>query len=271
MVSAFLVFGGVALATRFLPRSFYAKAVVEVKPSAFRENVSSVRKIMSKATLIPVIQRLGLAKSWGAEGKLSDGDAYLKLLPKLELRKIRNTDLVEVGIWDPNPQAAADIANAIAAEFQNQEQQKNLQAQFAKLEEEVADWAKKTEQAAQEVQTIRAKAAIHDSNPEVSEGDAGQQFSPEYIAAKNRYLQIKAIFQTAAARVATEKLQSSAKISPVSIWEKAEPPANPSKPNVPAIIAIAGIVIVPLMILPGAILLIIGLVLSPPRPPVGGL
>jgi len=41
----------------------------------------------------------------------------LLLRRQLDLRPVRNTSLIEIGVWSERPDEAAEIANAIAEEF----------------------------------------------------------------------------------------------------------------------------------------------------------
>ncbi len=53
----------------------------------------------------------------------------------------------------------------------------------------------------------------------------------EYVRAKNHYLQEKAIYQAAKAKLVTESLEAGIGFEPAKIWEKAEPASKPAPFN----------------------------------------
>ncbi|HVV71915.1 MAG TPA: M56 family metallopeptidase, partial [Verrucomicrobiae bacterium] len=72
--------------------------------------------IQSQVILGRVIDRLDLNKEWGeAYGhRLRPGEPMELLKQKLELRPVRNTSIIEIKVYDPEPAQAAKIANTIA-------------------------------------------------------------------------------------------------------------------------------------------------------------
>ncbi len=116
----------------FLPREYFSKATIEVKPErnkvidVFKEGsgagsssnfmATQFQVIQKKEILYPVIERLKLQEKWTGGGpQLPKLEAYNKLMRKLSLNTDRGTDLINVGVFDTDAQEAADIANTIAA------------------------------------------------------------------------------------------------------------------------------------------------------------
>src|SRR5207253_1309255 len=119
----------------FLPREYFSKVTMEVKSDDSRGQIfgsdngsheagsklspTTFQIIQRKEILYPVIENLKLADTWGGPGnKLAKEQAYGMLLGKLELREVRNTDLLEIGAYSTDPQEAANNANTIAVVYQ---------------------------------------------------------------------------------------------------------------------------------------------------------
>ena len=67
--------------------------------------------------------------------------AYQMLRGKLDLDEVRNTDLLQISVFDTDPQEAADIANKIVAVYQEkrvEEEKEILNRAVATMNEEVA-------------------------------------------------------------------------------------------------------------------------------------
>ncbi len=378
----------------FLPRQYFSKVTMEVKPDDAGLKIfgneglrgtkdatfapTQFQIIQQKEILYPVIDDLKLIPKWSAtSGRgLTKEEAYFKLRQALDVREVRNTDLLEIGVYSTDNREAADIANSIAVVYQQkrrQDQQGLMDRSLAQLEEEVTKQRNKVEKAAAEAARIRVEEGIVDLNPDtletadtsetrsvlkdeeqvnesrvqvatlktqaeqieklkpeevmvalhllniddptvtkvlplyqdskaeearllssgygqkhpkvaslrasievygrqlneqiqalrgsittrlrVSEATlkvleeklastkAGYQKnktkSAEYIDAKSAYIQAKRILDSAETRLATEKMQGQISFTPAKIWERAEPAIYPSKPNVPACLALA--------------------------------
>jgi serine/threonine protein kinase len=78
--------------------------------------------IQSELILGQVTDRLKLDERWekrytNGKTKLTRSEVLLILKSQLALRPVRNTSLIEIGVWSQRPDEAADIANAVAEEF----------------------------------------------------------------------------------------------------------------------------------------------------------
>jgi hypothetical protein len=76
--------------------------------------------IQEKGILYPVIEFNSLTRSGPAGGPpLQKEQAYGKLLGMLDMKEVRQTDLIEIGIWSTDKEEAAEIANSIAFVYQD--------------------------------------------------------------------------------------------------------------------------------------------------------
>ena len=85
---------------------------------------------------------------------------------------MRNTDLLQISVFDTNPQEAADIANKIVAVYQDkrvEEEKEILNRAVSTMNEEVTKQQKKVDEAAAIVARIRDEEHIVDLNPEGTE------------------------------------------------------------------------------------------------------
>jgi serine/threonine protein kinase len=238
---------------------YFARVTMEVHPDYSRsfgtssndaENAYFVwtqSEILSKSELlVPVIQSLDLRKTFPARaGEMSIDDVRARIAASLAVRAIRNTGLFEVGIYADEPGLAANIANALAAVYQ-QKRLANWQSivamQFARFTEDINKLRKRIETARESMETIRVRAQLADPDPEslaapvqaVTQEDASA--TPEnakraaYLEAKLNYLQAKKLLEAAQTKFATDQLQRGVDFLPVKIWERAEPPPRASSP-----------------------------------------
>ena len=133
IVLAFLlVMVTAGVTTYFLPRQYYSKVTMEVKPdksgpievfgNSMRAGhdatfIPTQFQILRKTEILyPVIEQLKLADTWSAPGgkKLPRETVFLRLLGMLDPREVRNTGLIEIGVYSTDNQEAANIANTIA-------------------------------------------------------------------------------------------------------------------------------------------------------------
>lgn len=176
--------------TYFLPREYLAKTKMEVKSDNRAIDVygnnnrpftdptfvpSQFQIIQSKEILEPVIEKLGLVKTWsereGLRNSLPMETIYGKLLRMLDLKEIRNTALIDIGVYSIDSQEAANIANTIAvvyAERRMSDQKGSIDKALAQLRDELEAQRKRVADTAAEVAEIRTRDNIVDSDPENS-------------------------------------------------------------------------------------------------------
>src|SRR5581483_3158253 len=172
--------------TYFLPREYFSKVTIEVKPDDTGVKVfgnaetrgsrdatfapTQFQIFRSKEILYPVIENLGLVDKWSVGGpKFPKEQAYFRMLKMLDMREVRNTDLIEIGVYSTDPKEAADIANSVAVVYQDKrrtDQQKLLTQGLAQVQEEVAKQRKIVEDASAVAAKMRVEQNIVDPNPE---------------------------------------------------------------------------------------------------------
>ncbi|CAN5402418.1 polysaccharide biosynthesis tyrosine autokinase [soil metagenome] len=179
-----------AVVTYFQPREYQSSVFIEVKSTAENPRIfgnepnllpyhdpqlapTVYQVIQRTGILYPVIDELKLQDKWARDGtRPTREQAYQILRGKLSVDEVRNTDLLQISVYDTNPQAAADIANKIVAVYQEkrvQEEKEILNRAVETMNEEVAKEERKVEAAAKEVARIRDEEHIVDLNPEGTE------------------------------------------------------------------------------------------------------
>ncbi len=188
MLAFFLVMITAGVTTYFLPREYYAKVTMEVKEDntgpvqAFgsggsqrgynQQFVTSQFNILQKTEILyPVIERLDLSKEFSPPGgaRLPLQQVFLKLKKAMQLQEIRNTQLIEIGVYNTSPQLASNIANTIANIYKEKRisnTEQSVMAGLASLEEEVRKKAKEVEEAAAAAGRIRSEQGINDPDPD---------------------------------------------------------------------------------------------------------
>src|SRR5207237_3768506 len=187
LLAFLLVLITAAIVTYFQPRLFQSSVVVEVRSTAENQRIFSTgdpnipvhdpqlaptvfQVIQRTGILYPVVDHLKLQDKWSTGGyRPSREQAYRILRGKLDVTEVRNTDLLQISVFDTNPQEAADIANEIVAVYQDKrvEEEKDIMNRgIATMNEQVAREQKAVSDAAAEVARIRDQEHIIDLNPE---------------------------------------------------------------------------------------------------------
>ncbi|MDB6154875.1 MAG: ywqD 2 [Chthoniobacteraceae bacterium] len=170
----------------FMPREYYSKVTVEVKPD--RSGAIDVFSNSSRAAtdptfvstqfnnlqkteiLYPVISALKLTEKWAVDGRpLTPQIAKEKLLRMMSLKEVRNTALIEIGIYSTDKEEAADIANMIAVIYRDsrlKEVQVSAERGLALVKEGIESQSKRVVESAGEMNAIRARDAITDPDPD---------------------------------------------------------------------------------------------------------
>ena len=178
------------ITTYFLPRQYQSNVIIEVEQNdqkirIFREGyeggmgldprfaTTQFQIIQRKEMLYPVIDNLKLVERWSEPfGVRTREEAYFKLRSMIDVREVRNTNLLQISVESTDPQEASDLANSIANEYQRKridEQQKLLNRSLATLEDEVQKQREKVEQTNAEMARIRTELGITDLNPDSME------------------------------------------------------------------------------------------------------
>jgi len=126
--------------------------------------------IQRKEMLYPVIDSLGLEQRWkGAYGFTNKEQAYFRLRSMIDIREIRNTELIQIIVMSTDRQEAAEIANRIAEEYQKkriEDQQQMVARSLTQLQDEVEKQRKKVEDLKNEAAKIRIENKIPDFSPD---------------------------------------------------------------------------------------------------------
>ena len=176
-----------AIVTYFQPREFQAVVFVEVKSTAENPRIFSVdsqnvpihdpqlaptvfQVIQRTGVLYPVIDELKLQQKWAGGGRvLTREQAYQKLRSELEVDEVRNTDLLQISVFDVNRQEAADIANKIVDVYQDtrvEEEKELMNRAVTTMNEQVTKQQKRVDDSRTEMERIRDQEHIVDLNPE---------------------------------------------------------------------------------------------------------
>src|SRR5260370_14313910 len=190
LLAFLLVLITAAVFTYFQPREYKADVFVEVKSTAENPRIfgqgdpnlpihdpqlapTVYQVIQRTGILYPVIEQLKLQEKWGRDGRQPSREAAYQILRhKLDVDEVRNTDLLQISVFDPNPQLAADIANKIVSVYQDrrvEEEKEILNRAVTVMNEEVGKQQKRVEDAATEMARIRDDEHIVDLNPEGTE------------------------------------------------------------------------------------------------------
>jgi succinoglycan biosynthesis transport protein ExoP len=171
--------------TFLMPKQYDSTALIQVQENANFEifqqggrmqgldprfTTTQFEIIKSSEILQPVVQRLGLVEKWGARYEIKSPELiYRKLQQMLTLREVRNTNLISISILSPDKKEAAEIANAIAKEYQEarvREAQSWATKSLGSLEAEVEKQRIKTDELRNKASQIRIEFEINDLNPE---------------------------------------------------------------------------------------------------------
>jgi len=190
LLAFLLVLITVAIVTYFQPREFQSSVFIEVKSEAQSPRIFGAgdpnqpvhdpqlaptvyQVIQRTGILYPVIEQLKLQEKWARDGhRLPREAAYQILRSKLQVDEVRNTDLLQISVFDTNSQEAADIANRIVAVYQDtrvEEEKEILNRAVGTMNEEVAKQQKRVADTAAEMARIRDEEHIVDLNPEGTE------------------------------------------------------------------------------------------------------
>src|SRR6059058_4537438 len=171
LLAFLLVLITAAVVTYFQPRLFQSSVFIEVRSTAENPRIFSTgdpnipvhdpqlaptvfQVIQRTGILYPVIEQLTLQDKWARDGRRPSREiTYQMLRNKLDVDEVRNTDLLQISVYDSNPQLAADIANKIVSVYQDRrvdEEKEILNRAVTVMNEEVGKQQKRVEDAASE-------------------------------------------------------------------------------------------------------------------------
>lgn len=174
-----------AIVTYFMPKEYASTVTMQVKqndtfmPVFDRQSgngfdprfiTTQFEIIQRKEMLYPVIDSLGLEQRWKGEfGFTNKEQAYFRLRNMIDIREIRNTELIQLTVMSTDRQEAAEIANRIGEEYMSkriQDQQQMVSRSLSQLQDEVEKQRKKVEDLRNEATRIRTENKIPDFSPD---------------------------------------------------------------------------------------------------------
>jgi succinoglycan biosynthesis transport protein ExoP len=190
----FLVMVTAGVTIKFLPREYLSTVTMEVKqdnssPMKFGgelgprsydpQFVTTQFQILRKTEILyPVIEQLKLIDEFSAPGsRMSLQQVFSKLRNSLNLTEVRNTSLIDIGVYDTDAQRAANIANTIAVvykEKRREDLQKAMDSGLDQLQDQVDKQRKLVEQESGEAMKIRAREGIIDPDPDKENSAIGK-------------------------------------------------------------------------------------------------
>jgi polysaccharide biosynthesis transport protein len=122
LLAFLLVLLTAAVVTYFQPREYQSMVFIEVRSTAENPRIfgqgdpnqpvhdpqlaPTVYQIIQRTGILyPVIEQLKLQERWGRDGRRPSREmAYQMLRNKLDVDEVRNTDLLQISVFDSNPQ-----------------------------------------------------------------------------------------------------------------------------------------------------------------------
>ena len=186
LLTFFLVMVTAGVTTYFMPREFLSRVRMEVKPDnsgpvgVFGSGMmrsfdptfvaTQFQILQTTEILYPVIERLDLIKEFSPAGqKLAMEQVCRRLRVKMQLNEVRNTGLIDIGIFDVNHQRAADIANTIGVvyvERRRADLEKTVSGGLQQVQEEVTKQRAAVLAASSEAARLRTEGGITDPDPD---------------------------------------------------------------------------------------------------------
>ncbi len=162
-------------------------------------------KIRSTKVLHKVIEQLNLQNVWAKRfgtDPLKISEAYKILVGQIDLQQSRNTSLIEIRAYSDDKNEAAEIANAIAREYENyrREARGELSRSGIKaLEGEYDEQAKQVRAAQEKVDNERAKVGISDMGDayftQTTEPETVRDIERQRVAAMGQYIQFNSLLE----------------------------------------------------------------------------
>jgi serine/threonine protein kinase len=265
VIVALLVWGFITLCstvvTFILPESYKAVARIKVErdPWIEKQEVQSrggsysppaydpyfiqteFELIQSEIILGKVIDRLNLEQRWGKRyaggAKLTRSEVLPLLKTRLDLRPVRNTSLIEIGIWGDRPDEAAEIADAIAEEFRafrNKQHEDFVRQSGQNLQMRIQEQEAKIAAAQASLDGLRKALGIADEKARQSLDAVAAPPSERPYWNKRRELEDLLRYRGTLSQelLSIEDSRLSA-VRPVEIIDTARPPSHPARPNKP--------------------------------------
>ncbi len=182
-----LVMVTAGVTTYFLPRLYLGKVSMEVRPDNYKpvdlfssttgrtydpQFVQTQFEILRKSEILnPVIDQLDLTKVFAGDGAkpIPKQQAFNILNASMKLEPVRNTGLIDIGVYNQDPDLAANIANTIAVVYRNrrlEDLQGALDKALSQFKDEVEKQRQVVIEAAKKAAALRQSLQIIDPDPE---------------------------------------------------------------------------------------------------------
>lgn len=120
--------------------------------------------IQSQKILYPVIERFDLRRRWARGGDPLPLELTFRMLRRaMSVQRYRDTSLIEIRVFDEDPQLAADLANCIAETFEKDRLEVRRQQTMkglAKVQEELEKQEKRVRAAQDKVEKLRKELNV---------------------------------------------------------------------------------------------------------------
>jgi capsular exopolysaccharide synthesis family protein len=120
--------------------------------------------IQSQKILYPVIERFELRKRWAYGGDPLPLEMVFRMLRRaMSVQRYRDTSLIEIRVFDQDPQLAADLSNCIADTFEKDRLEVRRQQTMkglSKVQEELEKQEKKVKAAQDKVEKVRKELNV---------------------------------------------------------------------------------------------------------------
>ena len=181
--------------------------------------------IQSQPVLNKVIEKLNLNETWaskrGTAGKLTTKETLQLLKKSLNLRPVRSTSLVDIGVKSDNPDEAARIANAIAETYRDYrlEQRRELTLGGIKiLKEQFGEQDKKIARAQKELERLQGELDVEQADVAVRRPATNAPIpQPEIQTADNAFSTFSLNVSDVSLKLAAASLEKGQMPDPASI------------------------------------------------------
>jgi polysaccharide biosynthesis transport protein len=188
LLTFFLVMVTAGVYVFFLPKEFFSRVTIEIKPDNNRgvdplsfqgsgradpQFISTQFQILRKTqVLYPVIEKLELQKKLSPPGQTMPLSWVARALDRsMTVQEQRNTTLIDIGVYNTDRQLAADIANTIAIVYRDlrvEELRSTVQQTLSEMRDELDNKRQEVTKLYKDAAKIRQEEEIIDPDPESS-------------------------------------------------------------------------------------------------------
>ena len=220
IITVFLITAIIATAVTFiLPPSYASTTEIEIEPDYVADiNVggqtyatydpyfiqTEYEIMQDQQVLNRVVDALNLNEVWGK--KYNNGEPFKTsetiefLKRKISLDPVRNTKLIDITVYDDDPQEAADLANGIATAYRDYRldlQRQRIMGGIKVLQDTFDADAQKIQAMQANVDTLRTNLGVNDTDPTsigptpLLSSEQMQQLNTSMIEGQMRYAQLE--------------------------------------------------------------------------------